>query len=309
MKSNLGKNMKLKSLTFTIMMVTGGGVTTVASATQEPVTVPASTTSAVAASALTQVFTPEQEARIGEVSQEYLLKHPELLMEVSRKLDAQLRAQQLSTITQAVLRHQDALLMDESIPSYGPADAKVAFVEFFDYQCSVCAKEAPVIRSLMKTNPQVRYVFQEWPIFAQRWKTSLSAANTGLQIWAEKGSDKYMDYHNALFDTGHYEGKLTKRDIKAAAAKAVKLKGSNADKLEVLSRTDSLAQSLGLRGTPSMIVMPVEGANKDNVTIIPGGADLITLQAAIDKAIKGSSSSTEGIGTEVKSRVSNTGSK
>lgn len=283
--------MKLKNLTFTIMMVMGGGIAPMAVASKQPVTVPDSATSTIAAPALAQVFTPEQEARIGELSQEYLLKHPELLMEVSRKLDAQLRAQQLNAITQAVLHHQDVLLMDKSTPSYGPDDAKVVFVEFFDYQCSVCANEAPVIRSLMKANPQVRYVFKEWPIFAQRWKASLSAAKTGLQIWEQKGSDKYMDYHNALFETGHYEGKLTERDISEAAAKAGKLKGNNSGMLEVLSRTDELAQSLGLRGTPSMIVMPMHGANEDNVTVIPGGADLITLQAAIAKASKGTSSS------------------
>ncbi len=301
--------MKLKNLTLIIMMVGGVGMTRMAPASQQPVTVPDSPTSVKAAPALTPVFTPEQEARIGEVSQEYLLRHPELLMEVSRILDAQLRAKQLNAMTQAVLSHQDALLMDKSTPSYGPADAKVAFVEFFDYQCSVCAKEAPVIRSLMKANPQVRYVFKEWPIFAQRWKSSLSAAETGLQIWEQKGSNKYMDYHNALFETGHYEGRLTKQDISAATAKAGKLRGNNTDMLEVLSRTDALAQSLGLRGTPSMIIMPMHGANEENITVIPGGADLITLQAAITKASKENPSSAAQIQAELENKVNNTDSK
>lgn len=229
-------------------------------------------------------FTAEQEARIGEVAKDYLLAHPDILVEVSQKLEMQQQEKQQQAMTQAVLRHQDALLDDKSTPSYGPADAKVAFIEFFDYQCSVCARQAPVIESLMKANPQVRYVFKEWPIFAQRWTPSLTAAKTGLQVWQQKGADAYLAYHNALYATGHDEGRLTQADIDKAAAQAGKLKGKNDDMLEVLSRTDALAQNLGLRGTPGMIVMPVNGASADNVTVIPGGADQRALQAAIDKA-------------------------
>lgn len=236
------------------------------------------------AMATSQKFTPEQEARIAEITRGYLLAHPEILVEVSQKLEAQQQKQQLMAMTQAVLRHQEALLDDKSTPSYGPVDAKVAFIEFFDYQCSVCAHQAPVIESLMKANPQIRYIFKEWPIFAQRWEPSLTAAKTGLQIWKQKGANAYLAYHNAIYATGHNEGKLTAADIKKAKTLGADLKGSDDEILEVLSRTDALAQNLGLRGTPGMIVMPVNGATAENVTIIPGGADQTLLQAAIDKA-------------------------
>ncbi|HCR1910593.1 TPA: thioredoxin domain-containing protein [Enterobacter kobei] len=239
---------------------------------------------ASAAPVASGVFTPEQEARIGEIAKDYLLAHPDVLVEVSQKLEAQQQEAQRVAMTQAVLRHQDALLDDKSTPSYGPADAKVAFIGFFDYQCSVCARQAPVIESLMKANPQVRYVFKEWPIFAHRWTPSLTAAKTGLQVWQQKGADAYLAYHNALYATGHDEGRLTQADINRAASQAGKLKGKSDEMLAVLSRTDALAQNLGLRGTPGMIVMPVNGASADNVTVIPGGADQSTLQAAIDKA-------------------------
>ncbi|KDL89104.1 hypothetical protein AE02_05303 [Klebsiella variicola] len=233
-----------------------------------------------------RIFTEEQETRIGEVIHEYLLVHPDILVEVSQKLEARQHAQQLAAMTQAVLRHQDALLDDKSTPSYGPADAKVVFIEFFDYQCSVCARQAKVIESLMKQNPQVRFVFKEWPIFSQRWEPSLIAAKKGLQIWLQKGADAYLTYHNALYASGHDEGRLTKADITRAAALTGKLKGNNDEMLEVLSRTDILAQNLGLRGTPGIIVMPVTGATADNLTIIPGGAGKEMLQSAIERAAR-----------------------
>lgn len=234
-----------------------------------------------------KIFTDEQEIRIGEVTKEYLLEHPDFLIQVSRKLEAQQRAEQMNSMMQAVIRYQDVLINDSSTPSYGAADAKVAFIEFFDYQCSVCARQAPIIEGVMKANPQVRYVFKEWPIFAQRWTPSLIAAQTGLQVWKQKGAEAYLAYHNAIYSIDHNEGKLTQADISSAAASAGKLKKKDESMLVVLSRIDELAQNLGLRGTPAMIVMPVNGATVDNVTIIPGGADQKTLKAAIDKASSG----------------------
>ncbi|QCA06169.1 hypothetical protein EGO56_09680 [Pantoea vagans] len=233
------------------------------------------------------LFTPEQEARIGEVAKAYLLKHPELLIEVDQKLQQLQHEEQRKVMTSAVLQHQDALLNDKSVPSIGPADAKVVFTEFFDYQCSVCSHQAPVIKSLMKNNPQVRFVFKEWPIFGYRWKPSLKAAETGLKIWQQKGGDAYMNYHDALFATNHTEGQLTQSDINkaASAAGASKLKAKDEQEmLSILARTDALAQNLGFQGTPGMIVMPASGASMDNVTIFPGGTDEKALQDAISKA-------------------------
>ncbi|MGK3141321.1 thioredoxin domain-containing protein [Pantoea sp. C2G6] len=229
------------------------------------------------------LFTPQQEARIGEVVKAYLLKHPELLIEVDQKLQQIQYDEQITAMTAAALQHQDALLNDKSVPSIGPADASVVLVEFFDYQCIVCARQAVVMQSLMKNNPQVRFVFQEWPIFGARWKPSFNAAETGLRIWQQKGGDAYMNYHNALFATGHTEGALTQKDITAAAGKT-KLKGKESDMLTILSRTDILAKNVGFQGTPGIIVMPASGATADKVTVFPGGAVESMLQQAIDKA-------------------------
>lgn len=241
--------------------------------------------SASAAAAIPpQTFTPEQESRIEVLTHKYLLTHPEILMEISQALENKQHVQQITEITQAVLRNQDSLMSNKFMPSFGPADAKVAFFEFFDYQCSACAKQAPVIASLMNANPQVRYVFEEWPISAPKWTASLSAAETGLKVWQQKGGDAYLAYHNGLFGTGRNEGRLTTEDISTVVGVAGQLKENNDGIIDGLSQTDALAQQLGLSGTPGMIVMPVSGANPENVTVILGGTDQKTLQAAIDKA-------------------------
>lgn len=149
------------------------------------------------------LFTPEQEARIGELAKAYLLNHPELLIEVDQILQKKQYDEQIKAMTQAVLQHQDALLKDDNIPSIGPAEVKVALIEFFDYQCNISSHQAPVIRALMKNHPEVRFVFREWPIFGYCWKPSFQAAETGLKIWQQKGADAYIKFHDALFNTGH----------------------------------------------------------------------------------------------------------
>ena len=60
--------------------------------------------------------------------------------------------------------NQAALLNDADTPAFGPENARVAVIEFFDYQCIHCSSVAPELEKVMKTHPDVRYVFKEWPI-------------------------------------------------------------------------------------------------------------------------------------------------
>lgn len=87
------------------------------------------------ASAPQSVFTQEQEARIGEIAAEYLVAHPEVLVAVSQKLQEQQEARQQLEFAVRVMDNQAALLNDADTPAIGPANAKVAVIEFFDYQC------------------------------------------------------------------------------------------------------------------------------------------------------------------------------
>jgi protein-disulfide isomerase len=235
---------------------------------------------AVAAEEPVVAFTPEQEVRIGEIAKDYLLAHPDVLVEVSQKL----QAQKGKAIMSAVIQYQAALLNDEGTPSYGPAGAKVTVVEFFDYQCIYCARLAPDLLKVIKANPDVRFVFKDFPIFGQRWPASLSAAKTGLQVWKQKGADAYLNYYHAIYATGHNEGRLTDTDI-SAAAKALKFDVKTApDVQEPLDGIKSLAQQLGIRGTPALVILPSSEANADNVTVFQGFTQTEALQAAIDKS-------------------------
>jgi protein-disulfide isomerase len=232
------------------------------------------------------LFTSSQETRIGEVAAEYLIAHPEVLVKASETLQARHEAAAMKAMTEAVIAFQAELLHDHRAPSYGPADAKVVVTEFFDYQCIYCSRLAPVLKKIMESNPQVRFVFREWPIFGEKWPVSRKAAETGLLIWQQKEAKAYLAYHNGLYDTGHNEGALTESDIHVAAGamKVDRAKAKEKDVQNELSITDQLARNIGFAGTPGLVVLPATGASAETVTVIPGMTDRAVLQMAINKA-------------------------
>lgn len=241
------------------------------------------------ASAADTTFNAAQKAQIGEVAADYLRAHPEILIEMSQKLQAQAQNKQMGSAVTAALQEQDALLNDPTSPVLNP-QGDVAVIQFFDYQCIYCAKVAPTVEQFISQNPDVRFIYKEWPIFGSRWPASIQAAKVGLSLYKAGGADVYHRYHAALYATGHSEGKLLDADIRDAAVKAGMTSTPKAD-VEAMGATleanNALAKRLGIQGTPAFFIMPVKGATADNVSVIPGATSLQALQAAVKKARSG----------------------
>lgn len=89
---------------------------------------------------------------------------------------------------------------------------------------------------------------------------------------------------SATYATGHHEGKLTAGDIKAAATKAGVNATNEASHPAILEKNSTLAESLGLTGTPGIIVMPLTGATPDTITVFPEAVTSDRIQAAIRQA-------------------------
>ncbi|MFW3904580.1 hypothetical protein ACKLKO_24620 [Klebsiella variicola] len=91
------------------------------------------------ASEHSSVFTPEQEKRIGEIAADYMRAHPDILIQMSEKLQAEQQERESRELKSAALAQQARILSDKNIPSWGPAEGTVMVVEFFDYQCIWCS--------------------------------------------------------------------------------------------------------------------------------------------------------------------------
>ncbi|MBD1574760.1 thioredoxin domain-containing protein [Vibrio sp. S17_S38] len=229
-------------------------------------------------------FTPEQQDKIGEIAAQYLIDHPEFLIQASQKLQQKQLEQQESNQKEAVLANKDALLNDLSTPFIGPKDAKVNVVEFFDYQCIYCFKISSAVEQMQNKYPNVKFIYKETPIFGNRWEPSKYAAQMGLAIFDQKGSKAYGDYHNGVYSTGLNEGKLTKAVIDQQA-KSAGMEISKFAATEAYQKNLQLFSQLGFKGTPALVVIPSKGATIDNTYVI-NGADVDALANAIETLTK-----------------------
>lgn len=229
--------------------------------------------------------------KVGEAVATYLADHPEFLIAASETLHQRQQIAQKQAYAQLALQYRSELLSASS-PSVGPANAKAAVVMFFDYQCSWCSKMSPVVESLVKSNPDTRFIFKEFPIFSSRWPVSGLAARVGEQVWLNDGGAKYLAWHNALYATGKVEGQLAEKDVYSLAAHyltqpqmmAVKTAQDSGAIHDALLSNQALAQHMNFTGTPAFVVMPQVNADAGRISVVPGSASQDALQMAIQQA-------------------------
>jgi protein-disulfide isomerase len=206
---------------------------------------------ALPASAWADEFTPSQRDEIGTIVREYLLKNPEVLIEVSRELDKRQQEAENRQREQAVTAHAAELFHSEEDLVAGNPKGDVTMVEFFDYNCAWCKKGLPEVLSLIGSDKKLRLVMKEFPIFGA---DSEYAARAAL---ASKAQGKYWPFHLALL--GH-PGKVTKDLVdQIAAEQGLDMAKLKADMDQpaiqaVITRNQQLAQAMSINGTPAFII-------------------------------------------------------
>lgn len=151
-------------------------------------------------------------------------------------------------------------------PSKGPADAKVTIVEYSDYQCPYCAREALTTPQIIKQyEGQVRVVFKNYPLDPScnpKMKSSghafaCIAAKHGHCIFKLKGNDAFFAYKSEIF--------LKQKDLSTTLVQETALKsGATADELAACVADYSTQQALledieegsanGVEGTPTLFL-------------------------------------------------------
>lgn len=196
-------------------------------------------------------FNDAQKKEIGEIVRQYLMENPEVLLDVSRALEAKQQEQEQEQRTQVLQSNAEQIFRSPADYVAGNPKGDVTIVEFFDYNCGWCKKGFPEVVSLMEKDKNLRVVLKEFPIFGGDSDYAAMAAI------ASKKQNKYWELHQALFS---HEGKVTKQAVDEIAAKVgidlAKLKDDMKDPAiaKELADTHALAQSLAINGTPAFIV-------------------------------------------------------
>ncbi|CAM5330325.1 protein-disulfide isomerase [Aquamicrobium terrae] len=202
----------------------------------------------------------------------YILAHPEVLVEALQSLDARQRAADAAATKAALSKRADDLFRDKESPVGGNAQGDVTVVEFFDYNCPYCRQVAPVIEQAVADDPQLRIVYKEFPILGP---DSLFAAKAALAA-ARQG--KYGEFHKALYGV---KSRVTEAVVmKVAAGIGLDMTRLKSDMQQPdiegsISRNAELAQALGITGTPGFVV---------GDRIFPGATDLETMKKLIEQA-------------------------
>lgn len=205
----------------------------------------------------------------------YLMAHPEVIREAAVKLAENDKLAALKASTAAIDKYRNQLEHDPRDFVANP-DGKVTVVEFFDYRCGYCKLAAPEVVKLIQDNPDVRFVFKEFPIFGEVSDTAAKVALTkpgkakGFELYKVLMSDRALD--DAALDRHLAEVGINPAEVRKEAEHPMITR-------QILD-THALAEALKIDGTPAFIV---------GDTMIPG-ADMGALRNAIAAARAGNDS-------------------
>ena len=165
-------------------------------------------------------------------------------------------AEDQSSLAKFVIRNYDML----EVPNVGSNDPKYVIVEFFDYRCGYCGKQAYDYAKLLELRNNVQIIYLEFPIFGG---ISETASKLAMNVWEQK-PDLYFQIHNEFMKLGPKMKKdniiklLDKNGFDGASMFS---KAESEEKNPIIDSNIKIAKNLGLRGTPASII---------NDTIIPG---------------------------------------
>ena len=217
---------------------------------------------------------PEDKAQFEQMIRDYILEHPEVIMESVTRFQANQKSAAEEMARQNLVSQKDLLLNDPTSPVIGNLKGDVAVVEFFDYRCGYCKKVHADVMSLIESDKNIRLIFKEFPILGPDSETASRAA---LSIW-NSDPDKYIEFHNELMTV---RGALpATRVLEIAGSLGIDIEKltagmSSAKVTEAIQGNHNLASSLNISGTPAFVI---------GGELVPGAVDLATLKNLIKKA-------------------------
>ena len=213
--------------------------------TATPMLITAGPTGAQDAQPLTET------AKIEQIIHDYLLQHPEVVIEAVNKYQDQQAKAAAEQQAKALVERRDELTKDPDAPVLGNPKGDVTLVEFFDYRCPYCKAVSAGLIDTIKSDGNVRLVMKEFPILGAESEYAAKAA------LAANRQGKYGEFHEAMMT---FKGKVTIDDVKRIAGEI----GVDTAKMErdmvapeiasMLQRNYDLAQVLGITGTPSFVI-------------------------------------------------------
>ncbi|KQZ13202.1 disulfide bond formation protein DsbA [Mesorhizobium sp. Root554] len=210
-------------------------------------------TPAVVQMAAAETPTTVDRKEVEGIVRDYLLKNPEIMLEVQGALEAKQQEEQRLAHLGVIDDNKDEIFNSAFDGIVGNRDGKVTIVEFYDYNCGFCKRAIDDMQALTKADPELRFVLKEFPILGP----DSQKASVVSMAFHKLMPEKYGEFHNALLGG---QGRATEE----AAVKIALSLGADEAKLRehmqdpdipaAFAKTYELANKLAITGTPSYVV-------------------------------------------------------
>ncbi len=223
--------------------------------TQTPVTQAPAAQAPAAPAPAAQTFSGDQRREIEDIIKTYLVAHPEVLQVAMDALDKQ-QKQADADKARATIKKENATIFDSPHQVVlGNPKGNETVVEFFDYNCAFCKRALPDMLTLLKTDPNLKFVLKEFPVLGPG---SVEAAHVAVAArMQDPTGKKYIEFHQKLL------GGRGPAD-KARALAVAKEVGFDMTRLEkdmdsdevkaTIDENMKLADALSVSGTPTYVV-------------------------------------------------------
>ncbi|HVI29011.1 DsbA family protein [Hansschlegelia sp.] len=198
-------------------------------------------------------FDAGQKDEIGAIVRDYLLQHPEVLLDAQRELQRRQEAK-LEEQRKGALRDYVAKIDASKLHAVlGDPKGDVTLVEFFDYNCGYCRRAIRDIDALLAADPKLRIVLMELPVIRQE---SLGAAQVSVAV-SRTAPEKFRAFHEKLLSG---QSLATKKTALAAAKEVgldpakIEAAMNGAEVRATLLESKELADELGVEATPTFVI-------------------------------------------------------
>jgi len=200
-------------------------------------------------------FSAAQRNEIEGIVKNYLVAHPEVLQEAMDALDKQQKEADAAK-AQATIKKDNATIFDSPHQVVlGNPQGNEQVVEFFDYNCAFCKRALPDMMTLLKTDPNLKFVLKEFPVLGPG---SVEAAHVAVAArMQDPTGKKYIEFHQKLLGGRGPADKARALAVAKEVGFDMPRLEKDMDSPEVKATIDEnmkLADALGVSGTPTYVV-------------------------------------------------------
>lgn len=197
------------------------------------------------------------------LTRDYLVENPDILPQMAEALQRQESETRLSQVAEEVVTPFPGAVL-------GNPQGSKTLVKFTDYGCGYCRSSLPDVAKLVASDPDLRVVVREWPIFdgsEEAARMALAAAKQG----------KYPAFYEAMFANGPPSADSVAKAGEAAGLdmNAARTYAASDEVTRELAGNMALARAIGFGGTPSWVA---------GGTVLEGAVGYDALAAALNEA-------------------------